>query len=52
VCLMRPVQTGELDGISNKEDRKVVADDIPIPFICEHLQSETSDVPHCVGRSL
>ena len=48
---MRTVQAGELDGIADEEDRKIVADDIPVTLVCEHLKGETSDISHRIGRT-
>lgn len=48
MSLMRTVQGRELDGIPDEEDRKIVADDIPVPFISEELQSPSANVTDCI----
>ena len=42
----------ELDGVLNKENRNVVADDIPVPFLCVHLESKSSHVTDSVLQSI
>lgn len=35
----------EENGITNKEDRRVVANQIPVAFLCVELYSKTSRIP-------
>jgi hypothetical protein len=48
---MRAVQTWKLDWIANEEDRKIIADYIPISLIRKHLQGESSNIPYRIRRA-
>lgn len=45
VPLLSVDKGGEKDGITNKEDRSVVANQIPIAFLCVELNSKASRIP-------
>ena len=44
-------QVREFDRILNKEDRNIVSDKIPIPFLCIELDSKSADITGKVGRT-
>lgn len=45
VPLLSVNKGGEEDGVTNKEDRSVVANQIPIAFLCVELYGKASWIP-------
>jgi hypothetical protein len=49
VLLVASIKGREFDGISDEEDREVVADDIIVPFFGVEFHRPTSYVADCIG---
>ncbi len=45
-------QVGKLDGVLNEEDRNIIADEIPVAFLCIELHCKTAHVARKVSRAL
>jgi hypothetical protein len=51
VALDRMVEVGEFQGIADEEDRRVVADEIPIAFLGVELHRKAANVTLGIGRA-
>ncbi len=52
LALLGVDEVGELDGVADEEDRRVVADHVPVPFLGVELEREAAGVAGGVGRTL
>ncbi len=52
MTLLRVDEVGELVGIANEEDRRIVADEVPVAFPGVEFKRETADVALVVGGAL
>lgn len=51
ISLLGVNEAREEDGIPNKEDGGVVANQIPVTFFCVELDSKTTRVPDGISRA-